>query len=77
MIAEVACSSACDRRPESLAIDHDRTVSTNSINMMSAPVSYLTILPIEILEQICLHLPGQDIIRMEAVREVVSHSVRF
>ena len=36
---------------------------------MTAPVSHLTGLPVETLEQISLHLSGQDIIRIEAVRE--------
>jgi hypothetical protein len=43
---------------------------------MSVQVPHLTGLPVEILEQIFLYLPGKDIIRMEAVREVVSYSVR-
>ena len=37
---------------------------------MSAPVSHLTEIPIEILEKIFLYLPGQDVIRMEAVLEL-------
>ncbi|KAF9645017.1 hypothetical protein BDM02DRAFT_3120943 [Thelephora ganbajun] len=35
---------------------------------MSVLVSHLSELPIETLEQIFLYLPGQDIIKMEAVR---------
>ena len=35
---------------------------------MSASISRLSNLPIEILEQILLHLPGQDIVKMEGVR---------
>ncbi|KAF9649089.1 hypothetical protein BDM02DRAFT_1993637 [Thelephora ganbajun] len=35
--------------------------------LMSALVSHLSELPIETLEQIFLYLPGQDIIKMEAV----------
>ena len=31
-------------------------------------MSCLTVLPIEILEQILLHLSGQDIVKVEAVR---------
>jgi len=37
---------------------------------MFAPVSHLTKIPVEILEKIFLLLPGQDVIRMEAVREL-------
>jgi len=37
---------------------------------MSMSPSYLTTLPTEILEQLLLHLPGQDIVKMEAVRRV-------
>ena len=44
--------------------------------LMFATVSHLTELPIEILEQIFLHLPGQDVIRIEAVWGVVSSFVR-
>ena len=43
---------------------------------MSAPVSHLTKLPVEVLEQIFLHLPGQDVIKVEAVRGVVFNSVQ-
>ena len=43
---------------------------------MSAPVSHLTELPVEILEQILLHLPGQDVIKMEAVWGALSNFVR-
>jgi len=32
----------------------------------------LTELPVEILEQVLLHLPGQDIIKVEAVRCVIA-----
>ena len=35
---------------------------------MSASIFRLTELPIETLEQILLHLPNQDIIKMEVVR---------
>jgi len=35
---------------------------------MPASPSYLTMLPTEILEQLLLHLPSQDFIKMEAVR---------
>jgi len=44
--------------------------------LMSEPVSRITMLPVEILEQIFLHLPGQDIIKMDLVRGVMSNSVR-
>ena len=49
--------------------DRDHTASDNSeTGTMSASISHLTELPIEILEQILLHLPGQDIIKMDTVR---------
>ena len=35
--------------------------------LMFMPVSHLTELPMEILEQICLYLPDQDIIKMDVV----------
>jgi len=38
---------------------------------MSALISRLTDLPTEILEEILLHLPGQDIVKLEAVRCIV------
>ena len=46
---------------------------------MIAPVSHLTRLPVETLEQIFLYLPGRDIIRMEAVRGAVANlrAMRF
>jgi len=46
------------------------------LNLMSALVPCLAGLPIEILERILLHLPGQDVVKMEAVRGIVSDSVR-
>lgn len=39
---------------------------------MSIP--HLAELPLEILEQILLHLPGQDIIKMDVVRKVMANS---
>ena len=39
---------------------------------MSAPISRLAELPTETLEQILLHLPGQDVIKMETVQRVIS-----
>jgi len=39
---------------------------------MSARTSHLTELPTEILENILLHLPGQDIVKLEVVRYVVA-----
>ena len=45
-----------------------------SLDLMSAPIPYLTGLPTEILEQILLNLPGQDIVKMEVVRGAVSNS---
>jgi len=41
------------------------------ISVMFAPVSHFTKFPVEILEQIFLLLPNQDVIRMEAVRGAV------
>jgi len=38
---------------------------------MSTSILRLTELPIETLEQILLCLPGQDVIKMEAVRRVI------
>jgi len=35
---------------------------------MSASLSRFTELPVKLAEQILLHLPGQDIIKMEAAR---------
>jgi len=58
-----------DRRQYSLA-ENSRHVSRFT-NIMSAPISCLAELPTEILEQILLHLPGQDIIKMEAVQCIV------
>ena len=40
--------------------------------VMFAPVSHSTKFPVEILEQIFLHLPSQDVIRMEVVRGAIS-----
>ena len=39
---------------------------------MSASTPRLAELPIEILEQILLHLPGQDVIKMEVVRRIIT-----
>jgi len=44
------------------------TSANLSSNVMSASVPRLTGLPAEILEHILLRLPGQDIVKMEAVR---------
>jgi hypothetical protein len=44
---------------------------------MSVQVPHLTGLPVEILEQIFLHLPSKDVIKMEAVRGVIFSSVRL
>jgi hypothetical protein len=46
------------------------------LNLMSASISCLTELPTETLEYVLLHLPGQDIIKMEVVREVVVNPMR-
>lgn len=52
-------------------------VASTNTSFMSASISHLTELPIEILEQILLHLPGQDIIKMEAVRRANGDSRRL
>jgi len=39
---------------------------------MLVSIFRLTDLPVEILEQIFLHLPGQDVIKMEVVRRIVA-----
>jgi len=39
---------------------------------VSASTSRLTELPIEILEEILLRLPNQDVIKMEAVRRMIA-----
>jgi len=57
-------------------IERGRLFSLLPLILMSAPAHHLTELPIEILEKILLYLPGQDIIKMEAVRAVSSNSVR-
>ena len=44
---------------------------------MSPSKLRLTELPIEILERILLHLPGQDIIKIEVVREAMVVPARF
>lgn len=46
------------------------------LTAMLTPVSHLTKLPVEILEQIFVQLPGQDVIKMGMVRGVVSSFVR-
>jgi hypothetical protein len=40
---------------------------TTTIGIMSASMPHLTQLPVEILEQIFLHLTDQEVIKMEAV----------
>jgi len=37
---------------------------------------HLTEIPAEILEQIFLHLPGQDIVKMEVVQRIAEASTR-
>ena len=59
-----------------LSPDHDHTWASQNSKNMSAPLSNLAELPIEVLEQILLHLPGQDIVKMEVVRRVTAHSRR-
>ena len=44
---------------------------------MPARVSRLTGLPTEILEQIFLHLPGQDIVKMDGVRRGMVDSAQL
>ena len=38
------------------------------IILMFKTVSHIAVLPVETLEKIFLHLPGQDMIKMESVR---------
>ena len=47
-------------------IDQPTTLYTPMIMVASLP--HLTEFPVELLEQIFLHLPGQDIVKMETVR---------
>ena len=47
------------------------------IRIMPASTPHLTEFPIETLERIALHLPAQDIIKMDLVRELVTKSARF
>jgi len=58
-----------------LTIDHDHLSTTNT-RTMPAPLSDLTGVPIEILEQIILCLPGRDIVKMEEVRNITARSSR-
>jgi len=44
---------------------------------MSVSIPRLTELPLEILEQILLSLPGQDIAEMGVVRRVMTNSERL
>ena len=41
---------------------------------MHTSTSYLVTLPIEILERTLLDLPGQDIVKMQAVRRIKAYS---
>jgi len=45
------------------------------LTTMLTPAPHLTKLPVEILEQIFVQLPGQDVIKMGMVRGVVSSFV--
>jgi len=54
-------------------IDHKKRRAPHLI-VMSMSIPRLTELPLEILEQILLHLPGQDIIKMDVVRRVTANS---
>jgi len=47
-------------------------LALNPTNTMPVSIFRLTELPVEILEQIFLHLPGQDVIKMEVVRRVIA-----
>jgi len=57
------------------AIDHDNAVP--NLGIMSVSVPRLAELPLEILEQILHHLPGQDIIKMDVVRRAAAASARL
>jgi len=54
--------------------DHDHLATANS-KTMPALLSNLTELPIEILAQILLSLPGQDIVEIETVRSISATSI--
>ena len=58
------------------ATNHDHTVPLNP-RIMSAQISHLTGVPIEILEQIFLHLPDRDMVKMDEVRRVMVNPAQF
>jgi len=55
---------------ERLTTGASRALNVNS-GTMSASTLRLSELPVEVLEQILVHLPGQDIVKVEVVRRVV------
>lgn len=63
---------AADSRRQSSALERPVTSTGLAHNSNTMSMLRLTELPIEILEQILLHLPGQDVFKMEAVRHVVA-----
>ena len=54
-----------------------RVGSPSALSLMAAPTPRLNGLPTEILEHVLLHLPGQDIVKIEAVRDNVANSVQY
>jgi len=57
--------------PASSALSILSTTNRPTSNRMPASIFRLTELPVEILEQVLLHLSGQDIIKIEVVWPVV------
>ena len=49
------------------------TPGSADFQTMSAPLPNLAELPVEVLEQILIRLPGQDIVKMEAVRRTTAN----
>ena len=46
----------------------DQPTTLYTLMIMAASLSHLTETPVELLEQILLYLPSQDIVKMETVR---------
>lgn len=63
--------------PLPFIITYEWTFTSTNCSVMSASTPRLTELPIEILEQIALQLPGQDIIKIEAVRRAMVTSTKL
>jgi hypothetical protein len=63
--------------PKRLDRASPRVGSPSALVSMSASTPRLSELPTEILEHVILYLPGQDIIRMEVVRDDLVDPVRY